>query len=261
MNSSDLAYFREWFDGHVSSFPVLSETDRKNICFKKEHTGHVCENAVHIAEHLGLGRAMKMLAETSALFHDVGRFTQYARYGTFKDSVSKNHGLLGAGVLNGSGVLARIPDRERDLVIDVVRYHCSFSMPSLGNEEKDMMLRLIRDADKLDIWRLFVGYYNAGPEERTSTVGQELRETPGYSEGLLEHFSQKQLVPLKRARSLNDFKLVHLSWVFDLNFAESYRILDARQYIQAIASTLPQTDGIRKTAALISEYVAGKMNR
>jgi hypothetical protein len=42
-------------------------------------------------------------------------------------------------------------------------------------------------------------------------------------------------------KTLNDFKLLQISWVFDLNFTRSYEILKDRQYIERIAETLPDT--------------------
>ena len=47
----------------------------------------------------GLTRPGGTVAEAIALFHDVGRFPQYARYKTFRDSISTNHAALGASVL------------------------------------------------------------------------------------------------------------------------------------------------------------------
>ena len=39
------------------------------------------------------------IAEAVALLHDVGRFEQYKRYGTFNDRKSVNHAALGVEIM------------------------------------------------------------------------------------------------------------------------------------------------------------------
>jgi len=48
---------------------------------------------------------------------------------------------------------------------------------------------------------------------------------------------------------VNDFKLLLISWVYDLNFATSRRILRERGYIPTLAATLPERADLREAVA------------
>ena len=123
MIEKDLIFFREWFDSYTKTFISSDEKDRKNIELKIEHSLRVAENIVKISESLSLNANEVLLAEAVALFHDLGRFPQYALYKTFQDRKSVNHGLLGTKVLLKENVLNRLPDFEKDLIIK--KHFCS----------------------------------------------------------------------------------------------------------------------------------------
>jgi hypothetical protein len=195
-----------------------------------------------------------LIAETAALYHDIGRFTQYARYKTFKDSISENHGRIGARVLSSEGTLERLSGREQELITNTVRFHSAFSIPALQDAEKKFFLKLVRDSDKLDIWRVFIDYYNTDEKERTSAIGQELPDTPGYSRDVVACIHERKMASLSRLKNLNDFKITQLSWVFDLNFSSSFRLLLDRDYLQLIIAKLPQNDEIKKLSDTLHAY-------
>jgi len=78
---------------------------QRNVILKEKHTRRVCKEILAIGKGLGLGEEDLGLAELVALFHDVGRFSQYAKYGTFADNKSEDHAALGTKVLREEGVL------------------------------------------------------------------------------------------------------------------------------------------------------------
>ncbi|HEU0264394.1 MAG TPA: HD domain-containing protein, partial [Geobacterales bacterium] len=165
-----LGEYVSWFDRYRRSFVVASAAEQRNLDLKADHTCRVQENMGVLVEELGIAEPMARLARLIALFHDVGRFPQYCRYKTFKDSESENHGALGARVLVEEGVLSKLSERERSLVIRGVTLHNVFALPAGLDGESLLLLQLIRDADKLDIWRVFIEYYTAPPEERADAV-------------------------------------------------------------------------------------------
>jgi|Deesub1362A_J573_1020465.scaffolds.fasta_scaffold00395_2 hypothetical protein len=260
MNYTDLTQFKEWFSGYAKSFYSSDKDDQRNIYLKVEHTYNVCSNIIQIAKEQALSEDMLMLAETIGLFHDVGRFPQYARYRTFRDSTSVNHGELGSEVLKEEKVLDSLPKKEQDIILNAVKFHNAFSLPALDEPETLLFLRLIRDADKLDIWRVFTEYYESAPEERASAAGLGLPDTPEYSETVLSYIYKNQIASISEVRTLNDFKLLQLSWVYDLNFKPSFRMLKERNYIHRLASTLPNADKLKKAVSLLEEFVNRKLN-
>ena len=201
-----------------------------------------------------------MLAESVALFHDVGRFPQFAKYKTFRDSISVNHGLLGAETLVENNVLRSLLDDEQELIIESVKFHNAFSVPKKERSDINMFIKLIRDADKLDIWRVFLDYFKGPVEDKASAITLELEDTPAYSQEVLGHIFRREIAPLLQVKTVNDFKILQLSWAFDLNFRPSFKLLSERDYITELASHLPQTDDIRRAVELVKEFVRQKSN-
>jgi hypothetical protein len=76
MTGSDLQFFKGWFSEFCKSFHLDNEKEQRNITLKEEHTLHVCENILAVGRNESLSINEKLLAETLALFHDIGRFPQ-----------------------------------------------------------------------------------------------------------------------------------------------------------------------------------------
>jgi putative nucleotidyltransferase with HDIG domain len=255
MTNDELMFFKKWFSEFVKSFYSTNEEDQKNISLKEEHTFNVCKNMTEITRELGLNDKDMLVAEVIALFHDIGRFPQYAKYKTFRDRKSVNHGFLGAETLLQNEILKDLPVDEQESIVKAVRFHNAFSVPKSEREDIAFFIKLIKDADKLDIWRIFLEYYDAPEEERASAVGLGLHDTAGYSEEVLSRILKGQMATLSQIKSLNDFKLVHLSWVYDLNYRPSFRLLSKRAYIDKIILHLPKDKAIQKASSVLKEYV------
>ncbi|MBI5681985.1 MAG: HD domain-containing protein [Deltaproteobacteria bacterium] len=258
MTNKEISFFRKWFSDYCKSFYSHNEEDNKNISVKEHHTLNVCQNAVLIAKNLSLDENSLLLAEASALFHDLGRFRQYALYKTFIDRDSVNHGVLGAEILAKEKVLEHLPENEQRLIIETVRFHNAFKLPRLNNKEIIKNLKIIRDADKLDIWQVLAKYYISTAEDRPSAVSLGMPDTPEYSRDIILSILNKQMAFLKDVKTLNDFKLLQLSWVYDINFPASLNLLIERGHIMEIADTLPQTEDIRNAVRYIQRYLTGK---
>jgi len=258
MEPNELGRLKEWFSEYCRSFYAENEADNRNFSLKETHTHHVCENMNLLTGSLKLSPNERTVAEAIALFHDVGRFEQYRRYSTFRDDISENHAALGVKVMKGEGVLANLPEEERRAIYLAVSLHNVFRVPPAINGRDLLLTRLIRDADKLDIWRVFVEFYTMPESERASAVGLGFPDLPGCSREVLDCLARRELVNLSMLKSLNDFKLLQLSWVFDLNFPASFRLMVDRGYMDGLAMTLPKDGNLVNALGLIREYVAGK---
>ena len=67
-----------WMAAYMRSFYTEDEEVQQAIRMKEVHTGYVTSIAVELAKHLHLSAHDVQLAEIMGLFHDVGRFRQYA---------------------------------------------------------------------------------------------------------------------------------------------------------------------------------------
>jgi hypothetical protein len=259
MNRQELDNLKQWFSDYCRTFHTTNAADQQHIALKEEHTVRVCDNMAAIARDLSLDEGRVMLAEAVALFHDVGRFPQYRKYHTFRDGISVNHAALGARVLIENNVLRSALKSEQDLILRTVTLHNVFAFPKGLDPDTLLFLKMVRDADKLDIWRLSLEYYEQSEAERASAVGLDLPDTAGYSPELLESLRRKEMVQMSALRTLNDFKLLQLAWTFDLNFAYSIRMVVERRIIERIASLLPDAEEIRNAVDLVREYATRRL--
>jgi hypothetical protein len=195
------------------------------------------------------------LAEAIALFHDVGRFPQYQLYRTFDDSVSVNHAALGAKVLVENDVLGKLARRDRDLIIRAVTLHNVFVLPPGLDDETLLFARLIRDADKLDILRVVIDYFLSDHGGRAEAVALGLPDRPSYSDEVLACLRRGEMARKDMLTTQNDFKLLQLAWMYDLNFACSLRMVRDRDYIRTIEGLLPHDDNISGAIDLVKGYV------
>lgn len=227
-----------WFERYVGTFQDIDHEGLKNIQLKVVHTRKVCEVMALLTSGEGVAPEAARIAAAIALLHDVGRFPQYLRWRTFLDRKSDNHARLSVEVMREHGVLDDLPAAERLLIEEAVRFHNLREIPRRLENDAGFYLRLIRDADKLDIWRVFLDHFHQPLEERASAVGLGFPDLPEVTTACVGALAAGRVVDLATVRSLNDFKLLQISWAYDLNFATSYRLLDERRYIPELAATI-----------------------
>jgi putative nucleotidyltransferase with HDIG domain len=259
MNTDELHSLKTWFRNYVHSFFSSVPDDQRNISIKEVHTHEVCLNAVRIAGDLGLNRQETRLAETIALFHDVGRFSQYQQYKTFDDSISINHAVQGAKLLVEHKVLQDLPKQEQDIIIHSIILHNVFSLPEGLDERPLLFARLIRDADKLDILRVAIEYFKQEKGARAEAVALGLPDLPGYSHAVLNCLARGELARKEALTTLNDFKLLQLAWLYGLNYTCSLRMVEERGYIRTLATLLPRDREIDSAVETVSRFVRGKL--
>jgi hypothetical protein len=172
------------------------------------------------------------------LLHDAGRFPQYRRWRTFRDSDSDNHARLSVELIREERLLDGIPADEQLLIEEAVRFHNLFTLPDQVQSPTRLYMKLIRDADKLDIWRVFLEEYSLPEEERASAACLGLPDRAEFSPACLAALAAKRIVPLEECRSVNDFKLLQISWALDLSFGTSYRLLLERGFIPRLTASL-----------------------
>ena len=257
MECNALDPLKEWFAVYCRGFYTENMADNRNIALKETHTGHVRENMNLLTGSLDLYEGDRATAETIALFHDLGRFEQYRRYSTFRDDLSVNHAALGVKILKDGDVLEIVPEAERRTIYMAISLHNVFRVPDTIDCRDLLFTRLIRDADKLDIWRIFVEYYGMPEAERASAVGLGFPDLPECSHEVLNSLERMEMVNLSTLKSLNDFKLLQLSWVFDLNFPASFRVAMDRGYIDGLSATLPKNRAVENAVRVVREFVTG----
>ncbi|GAB6907995.1 HD domain protein [Desulfosarcina cetonica] len=241
---------KRWFDTYSRSFLSGDPSADGAHSLKIAHTRRVCEIIVHLGKTMGLSARQLGLAEAIGLFHDLGRFEQFRRFGTFNDRLSVNHAALSVDILETTGILNDLPMADRSIIMDAVRFHNAPSLPGNKPEENTFFMRLIRDADKLDIWKVFADYCRMGKRPEPAIV-QHLSDLPICSPAIIKAILEKRMANFKEMKSINDFKLLQLSWVFDLQFPESLALAATQGNLQVIAQSLPADASVQQAISVV----------
>lgn len=265
MKPGDFKKLLKWFKSYVSGFLAENPDVNDAVRLKEAHTYRVCGNITLLSRKLGLSPEESLLAKTMALFHDLGRFEQYRRYGTFNDRISQNHAELGVAELSRHGVLSACRRSEIDLITCAIAQHNAATLPQGEEDRMLFFMRLLRDADKLDIWNIVCDYYRRRrlqPEEAINkTIELDLPDRPACSPAVVAALYEGRYARMEDLRTLNDFKLLQISWAYDLNFQPSFRMLRKRGYIKQIAASLPAAEELivplKRTQAFIDSHVHG----
>ena len=246
MQKEDLDFFKRWFSDYVDKFSSPDSFVQENIKMKIEHTGKVCENILLLAKSEKVKEEGCRLAETIALFHDLGRFEQFMKYKTFKDSESENHALLGLKILKKKGILSRLSQKERSLILKAVEYHNLMEIPECVENSIELLFysKLIRDADKLDILRIVSENYKEGGKGKNPALEIYLPDTEGCSEHIIKDILNKRIAKIVDVNNLNDIKLLRMSWIFDINFPTTFAILKEHKYLNTIISSMPEAEEV-----------------
>jgi HD superfamily phosphohydrolase YqeK len=255
MNTNDLKYLKKWFADYVAAFYTQDHDYNLALNVKETHTMRVCENAVMIGKKIGMSKHDLIIAETAALFHDLGRFKQYKDYGTFSDMKSKNHAKLSLQEMAVHKLLSGCSRAEKDLIIKAVNYHNALKLPADENKRTLHFIRLIRDADKLDIWKVFLKYFHDKNNHHNNAIVLDLPDIPEYSNKFIEALHSQVIAPMQDMKSLNDFKLLQIGWVYDLNFTPSFQAVQNRNIIERLEAVLPQSTVIKEAVGHAKDYV------
>lgn len=255
MDMNDLAQVRDWFESYVSTYAIGDPDYSRNIRLKINHSKKVSEDITLISSAERMPEADVALAGTIGILHDVGRFPQYKQYRTFKDSISINHGELGSQIISTGRALKGLSPEESALVCTAVRYHNTHKVPHLGDERAETFIRLIRDADKVDIWRVLLEeFFEVAPEQRATAAGLSLPDARLCTPGLVALLNERRVIMLSQLRNIRDFILMLASWCYDINFGTSFRLLIDRGYFERYLSILSEDADASSAVVRVKNY-------
>ena len=182
----------------------------------------------------------------AAQYHDIGRFPQYTRWHTFSDAASINHGAL------ASMLLARRPflEGESRVVCRLVRVavclHNRLSLPDRLSANERIVTEVVRDADKLDIFRIMACYLDG--EHETEEVVLRVRDEPEcWSASVAATVCAGCTPSYRDLVYVNDFRILLVSWLRELRFSYSRRVLATSGHMKRILAGLPQNPALKPT--------------
>ena len=242
------------FFTYAESFFSDNKDIHDHILLKRDHTIRVCNEMENLTMQMGLSQQEKTLACIIALFHDLGRFAQYFKYQTFDDNKSVNHAELSVKTLQSDGFLETIPPENHEIIFKTIQNH---NLPYLEMAESDEIIfysKLLRDADKLDIW-----YVITNEELRKVIEQKEEEKIYQVPDSIYQQFLNREFVSLNLVSNDNDMRLLRISWIFDINFKETVKEIKRRNLIQKIVDLIPESERKKEIETIVFGYIEEKI--
>lgn len=238
------------------------------IRLKIEHTYRVaalCEQiAKSLVESEGLTKQDIDMAWFLGMFHDIGRFEQVRRFGTFYDAESIDHAALSADITFGAeSFIADKIFTATNGAVDMriaelaIRNHNVYRLPDNLTEWERMFCNILRDADKIDILMVCV----VEPPEAVYGVTDDELKNCSVSDEVMEAFLQEKTV-LKSIRKTPIDKLVgHISLVYELVYPESLLIAVMQGYLDRLLKFPTENEKAQRQFVIIRQKMDEYLKR
>lgn len=202
------------------------------IKLKVDHTYRVAGLCEEIAKSIALPEDDIMLAWICGMLHDIGRFEQVRRYGTFIDAKSVDHAQLGADLLFKEGLydeMLGVYSNKFDcqLIEKAIRVHNVYRIPEDMTDKEKVISNILRDADKVDILRV---NYETPIEEIYNVTEEELRKAQ-VSEETMKAFNEHRCVSRQERKSVIDHVVGHICLTFELEYPKSKELMYNQGYL------------------------------
>ena len=248
-----LKRMHSWMSAYMKSFYTDDEEVQRGILIKEKHTGYVTANCIELAKNLNFPQHDLELAEIIGLFHDVGRFYQYQEYKTFNDAQSEDHADLALKVIDGLDFFNELDKSDLELVRFAIQNHNKKTITPTDDERKILFAKLIRDADKLDIYRVLEPYL---AQENVDKMPNFITgRSPEISPDFIKNFVDGEQADFYKIRTNGDRKIVRLMWIYDVNFKWTMEKIVERGYIDKLVKNLPPDENVAKGVQRIRNYV------
>ncbi|MDD3340273.1 MAG: HD domain-containing protein [Lachnospiraceae bacterium] len=260
------AQVTEKFQSYVENY---DQTDTK-IALKVEHTYHVANISEQLAQALlekqnieqvteMPGQEVVDLAWLIGMLHDLGRFEQLRQYGTFIDEESIDHAQLALDILFRDGMIRSfVQESKYDAVIKAaVGSHSAYRISENLDEKTVLFCNLIRDADKIDIFRSSTRV----PMEEIYNTPEDGFYTSEISPEVLEAFYSGDTVLRSLKKTPVDYLVGLISLINGLVFPYSSILVLKQGYFQKMLDFPSENKKTKQELEKMKQYIQQKYGR
>ena len=232
----------EHFTEYVSNYDM----DDYHIKYKYNHSIRVEKICEALARLLNFNDEDTYIIKTIGLLHDIGRFEQLKLTGQYNDT-EFDHGAYGAMILFKEGLIEKINvDSKYYAIIEfAILNHNKYQISDTLDERKLMFAKLIRDADKIDIFDAYT-YLHA---YNITNIDDEVTNEVAIQ------FKKRESINRKIRKTKADLLLSVVSFVFDINYKESLKIIYEQQYLDELFNQIEDNDRFREYFELAKDYI------
>ena len=250
----DLENCKKVFNEYVDNY------DKNDFLIEKKirHTYNVVDISEEIAKSLNLSEEEVKLAILIGLLHDIGRFEQAKIAGTYVDTKQIDHAEIGVRLLFEENKIREFlpEDLEYDEIIKKAVYeHNKFKISEELNKKERLYAQIVRDADKIDIYRMFVT-----DDMLKLGYASGYTDTKNFTEEVEDAFYNNEQLPKNKLKTMLDWLLNAIAFTYDINFKKSFFILKEKNYINIILDKseniwTKNIEKLKKIRYHINEYI------
>lgn len=256
---------RKKIEEAFAEYTARYDAQDPKVDLKIRHTYRVAALCEEIAGSQKCSDRENDFAWLSGMLHDVGRFEQLRKYGTFIDARSVDHAGLSAELIFGNVegediyypqslrtyVEECLSSRERMWIEQVVRWHNAYELPKGLSKEEIFFSNVLRDADKIDIFRVNLDT----PLEQIYNVSTEELRNSEVSPEVMEAFEEKRTILRSLKKTPVDHVVGHIALVFGLVFPESVRIVKEQGYLEKLLYFQSENEKTKEQFARLREIL------
>lgn len=220
-------------------YEYLNQYDIENgsIKLKVIHTFEVVKNSDYIAKGLNLNKEDIELAKIIALLHDIGRFEQIKKFGFF-DNKKLEHAKFGVIVLFENSLIREFIQEEKydNIIKKAIYNHNKYAIEEGLNDKELLHCKIIRDADKLDNFRIRTK--DKFEDMFPMIYNKETINTEKISHKVYNDFMNEKCIELKDRKTIIDYWVCALAFIFDLNFDISLKYVKDKNYIDILINRI-----------------------
>lgn len=230
---------RQLFLDFVKEFEnqKVDENYNKMTELKIRHSFSVRNYSVEIAKSLNLNNKDTELASTIGLLHDIGRFTQIKND---KSSIKFDHAEEGVKILFDEGLIFKFYDDTNNykIIKEAIFYHNKKEIYKGLSEREILFCKIIRDADKLDNLKV----QSNGKIDDNFPKFSHLTLDKKISDDVYKDFMNQTQVDIANRKTIFDWFLCMIAFVYDLNFEYSKKYVKDNNLINKLFNEIKPED-------------------
>lgn len=248
---------KNWFNDHISYITSVNTDVNIDFELKKEHSLRVSQLVRELGESVNLTDSDLLLAECTALLHDVGQLQKLARVNG--DDENLDNAEIGCNLIKENQLLHSLEENEREIILSAVALQDQIKLPKIEDKNQLFFMQLLRDADKLDLYRIATEYYCTNKINPIKDLGLDLSEKQEVSKKVCNKILSEKVVNMDDVVSINDYKLMQMSWIYDMNLKRSFQIINEKAYLRKIYETLPKKDQVIDMYRTLKIFLENKL--
>ncbi len=248
-----------------SDYIQMYNTSDPKVALKIVHSNRVAQLTEEISKSIREPQSVdSCFCWIIGLLHDIGRFEQYRRFGTFIDSESVDHAELGADILFGEGLINELlpeqitdmgQERERRIIELAIRFHNKLSLPDNLDNQEETICSVLRDADKIDIFRVI--------QEIPFDVRMFRREGPDdipARDDVMKCVEEHVCVPKFHNRTEFECHIAGCAMAFELVFPKSIELARNQGYLRQMLLYEPENTEQNKQMDILRKELSIYLN-